>query len=423
MSAMKPDLHGPLVGVRVLDITTAWAGPFAGRVLAYLGAEVIHVESATRLDLWRGGGHAVDPIRYPDGIPGDRPYNRNLLFNSQNANKLSFTVDIKKPGGSEALLKLALACDVVLCNFTPGTLTRMGLNPKDLLKQNSRLIVLEMPAFGNSGPMAHHGALGPSMEFGSGMSSFIGHGAGQPSSTQPAYLDPIGGYNAASSIMTALAAREASGKGQIIELSQVEAAMPFIGEYILDSIENGRDPEQDGNHVAYAAPHDAFPTNDEEGWVAIGVTSDAEWQSFCKVIGRTDLADDPRYATMDVRLKNQNDLYEPIATWTKARGKYAIADQLQAAGVPAAAVQTGKDITEDPYLLARGFFVELEHPEAGRRMNQRLPFRLSQTPGGQVSAAPLLGEHNDLILREYLGLSDAEIKALEQAGTTSNVLP
>ena len=222
---MTIEHHGPLAGVRVMDMTTAWAGPFAGRVLAYLGAEVIHVESATRLDLWRGAGHGLDPVRYPDLDPGERPYNRTVLFNSQNLNKLSFTVDVKKPGGRDVLLKLAAVSDVVLSNFTPGTLARMGLGYEHLKEVKPDIIVLEMPAFGNTGPMAHHGALGPGMEFSSGMSAFVGYDGGSPMPTGPAYLDPIGGYNAAAAILTALVHRQATGQGQYIEMSQVEAAI------------------------------------------------------------------------------------------------------------------------------------------------------------------------------------------------------
>ena len=276
---MTIEHRGPLAGVRVMDMTTAWAGPFAGRVLAFLGAEVIHIELATRLDLWRGAGHGLDPVRYPDLDPGERPYNRTVLFNSQNLNKLSLTVDVKKPGGRDILLKLAAVSDVVLSNFTPRTLARMGLGYEQLKEVRPDIIVLEMPAFGNTGPMAHHGALGPGMEFSSGMSAFVGYEGAARRRPGPAYLDPIGGYNAAAAILTALVYRQATAQGQYIEMSQVEAAMPFIGELILDSLETGVAPSQHGNRVADAAPHDAYPSLGKDAWVAIRIASDAEWRT------------------------------------------------------------------------------------------------------------------------------------------------
>lgn len=420
---MTIEHHGPLAGVRVMDMTTAWAGPFGGRVLACLGAEVIHIESATRLDLWRGAGHGLDPIRYPDLDPGERPYNRTVLFNSQNMNKLSLTVDVKKPGGRDVLLKLAAVSDVVLSNFTPGTLDRMGLGYDALKEVKPDIIVLEMPAFGNTGPMAHHGALGPGMEFSSGMSAFVGYESEGPMPTGPAYLDPIGGYNAAAAILTALVCRQAAGQGQYIEMSQVEAAMPFIGELILDSLETGVSPDAHGNRVAHAAPHDAYPALGIDTWVAIGVASDDEWRKLAEMIGAPHLGVDERYATKQARWKNQDELREPISNWTRQITKHDAAARLQAAGIAAAPVQNGKDIVEDSYLSERGFFTTLDHPEAGRRTYQGLPFKLSLTPGGQHRAAPCLGEHTEMILRDILHLSEADVAALEQSGTISNVPP
>jgi crotonobetainyl-CoA:carnitine CoA-transferase CaiB-like acyl-CoA transferase len=414
------DTDAPLAGIRVVELTTAWAGPMAGRILAFLGAEVIHLEAATRLDSWRQHGNVFSPYRYPRDGAGERPWNRVALFNSQNVNKLSLSLDTKKPGGVATLLQLIAKSDVVLCNFTAGTLARMGLGYRRLREIRPDIIVVEMPAFGSQGPMSHGTAIGPTMEMAAGMASMIGYRDGPPSVTGPTYPDPIGAYHGAAAVMTALLHRQRTGSGQHVEVPQVEAAMHYIGEHILHAIATGRDPQPNGNHVDWMAPHEAFPAAGEDEWIAIAVTCDADWQALCHVIERPDLADDPRFATVPERLRNQDALAEPIARWTRQRDKHAAAEALQAAGVPAAPVNTAKDCAESTYLASRGWFGELEHAEAGRYRHESLPFRLSLTPGGQHRAAPCFGQDTQTILRDIIGLDEAQIASLEAAGTISN---
>ena len=413
----------PLAGMRVVEMTTAWAGPMAGRILAYLGAETIHVEAATLLDNWRGHKQAPDPHKFPDGIPGERPYNRTILFNSQNGNKLSLTLDLKKPGGIELMRELLMTADIFLSNFTPGTLERLGLGYADLSALKPEIIVAEMPAYGRSGRMAKSPAVGPTMEMASGMAGMIGYPGGPPQNTGPAYLDPMGGFNGAAAILTAVYHRQRTGRGQHVEIPQVEAAMQFIGDHILHAIWSGVDPARRGNDVDWAAPHDAFPALGEDEWVAIAVATDAEFFSMCRVIGCPELIDDLRFATLEKRLANRRALDVPITSWTSRQSKHEAAAALQAAGVAAAPVQKGRDVAGSEYLAARGFFTELDHPEAGRHKYQGLPFHLSLTPGGQRSAAPSLGQHTHAILRDVLGRDEGEIARLEAAGTTATKPP
>jgi crotonobetainyl-CoA:carnitine CoA-transferase CaiB-like acyl-CoA transferase len=413
--------RGPLAGLRVLDFTTAWAGPMTGRILAFLGAEVIKVESSTRLDGWRGHDAVPSAKRLAGGITGERLYNRSALFNSQNHNKLSLTIDIKNPKGLATIHRLAAISDILICNFTAGTLNRMGLGYEALKKVRSDIIVLEMPGFGNTGPLAKAAANGATMEMAAGMCAMIGYANGPPTTTGQVYPDPMGGYNGASAVMTALMYRERTGEGQYIEMSQVEGAMQFVGEELLYAIASGRDPEPRGNYVRWAAPHDAYAASGHDQWVAIAVGSDEEWRALCRLIGDSALADDPRFARFEQRLANQDALREPIESWTRQHTKFEIADRLQAAGIRAAAVLDSEDLHNSPYLKARGAFTTLTHPEAGTHNYQTLPFRLSVTPGSQHSASPPLGVHTQMILKDILKLPSDELDELNRDGITSAV--
>jgi crotonobetainyl-CoA:carnitine CoA-transferase CaiB-like acyl-CoA transferase len=408
---------GPLSGLRVVELTTAWAGPMAGRILAYLGAEVIHVESASRLDSWRQHKQVFSQYRYPRDGQGERPWNRVAQFNSQNVNKLSLTLDLKLPGGRDVMLRLLAKSDVLLSNFTPGTLPRLGLSYDDLKTIRPDIIVAEMPAFGLAGPMAHGPAIGPTMEMAAGMASMIGYPNGPPTTTGPTYPDPMGAFHGAAAVLTALLHRRRGGNGQHVEIPQVEAAMHFIGEHILQAIATGQDPAPTGNRVAWAAPHGIFPSAGDDQWIAVAAPDDAAFQSLCTVLQRSDLAQDSRFATLPDRLLHQDELEAAIAGATRLHDKQALAERLQAAGVPAAPVNDAAEAAASPYLADRGHFTDLLHPEIGVVPHEGLPFRLSATPGGQHRASPCLGQDTEMILRDILGLSEAEIVRLARDGT------
>lgn len=412
---------GPLAGLRVLDFTTAWAGPMTGRIFAFLGAEVVKVESASRPDTWRMHNNVFQAKRFPNGEAGARPYNRAALFNSQNHNKLGLCLDIKHPKGLDAMHRLAATADIVICNFTAGTLDRMGVGYGALKKIKDDIIVVEMPGFGNSGPLSKAAANGATMEMAAGMCAMIGYAGGAPTTTGQVYPDPMGGYNGAAAVMTALMHRQATGEGQYIELSQVEASMQFIGEELLYAIAANQDPELHGNRVRWAAPHDAYPAKGDDEWVTIAVGNDEEWGKLCTIMGKAALAEDPRFANFHARWKNQDLLREPISDWTRLHGKHEIADRLQADGIRSAPVNTPKDVTESPYLAARNAFVTLIHPEAGTHNYMTLPFRLSLTPGSQHRASPCLGADTRKVLLELAGLTASEVDELDREGVTSNI--
>jgi crotonobetainyl-CoA:carnitine CoA-transferase CaiB-like acyl-CoA transferase len=405
----------PLEGIRVVELTTAWAGPMAGRVLTWYGAESFHIESPSRTNTWRSNRDGPNPVTYPDLDPGTRPWDRCFTFNSQNVNKRSLVVDLKKPEGFAVVRGLVALSDVLICNFRPGLLDRLGLGYAELSQQQPGLIVIEMPAYGLDGPDSSYAALGPTMEMAAGMSAMIGYPGGKPTVTGPSYPDPIGGFNAAAAILTALHHRDRTGKGQHIELAQVEAAMQFIGAELIE----GRDILPDGNHVPEMAPHNAYPTRGEDSWIALAARTDAEWARLAAMIGGG--AATPRFATLAGRKANEVLLDVLIADWTHGQDRHALADRLQAAGIPASAVETAPDLARSPYLRQRGFFTELTHSVAGTHDHPGLPFHSEIAQGSARFAAPAYGEGNLYVLREVLNLPEAEIAAILASGALADV--
>ncbi|KKX33380.1 hypothetical protein YH62_07730 [Rhizobium sp. LC145] len=403
----------PLEGLRVIELTTAWAGPMAGRVLAYFGAESIHVEAPNRVNSWRLNKDEPNPINFPARQPGERWYDRSFLFNSQNVNKLSCILNLKTEEGRATLRRLVSVADVLICNFRPGTLKKLGLDYDALRAIKPDIIVAELPAFGTTGPMSGYAALGPTMEMAAGMSAMIGYQGGQPEVTGPSYLDPIGGFNAAAAILTALIHRQRSGEGQYVEVPQVEAAMHLIGPEILLASETGQDPAPNGNRVSFASPHDAFPARGDDQWIVIAALDEGQWQTLCRIMGRPELSADPRFSDLERRRVNEDELTRLIAAWTAGEDKHELAARLQAAGVAAAPVQTPRDLAEDPYLAYRGFFTELQHPDAGRHKHPGLPIHLSGTPGAQLASAPPFGWHNRHVLEHIIKLPPDQIAAIE----------
>ncbi len=419
--APPPAGTGPLSGLRVVEFTTAWAGPMAGRILAWLGAEVIHVESASRTDSWRMVGQVFNPTRFPADGAGERAWDRCALFNSQNANKLSLALELKQPEAKAAMLRVLAQADVVLCNFTAGTLDRMGFGHARLKEMRPDIIVAEMPAFGSRGPLSHATAIGPSMEMAAGMAGMIGYAGGAPTVTGPTYPDPIGALHGAAAVMTALLHRQATGEGQQVEVPQVEGAMHFIGEHILAALASGVNPVPAGNRVDWAAPHDAFPAAGEDQWVAIAAIGDGAWRALCGAMGRADLASDARLASLAGRRAHEDEIGAAVAGWTRGRDKHETAALLQSVGVAAAAVHDGGDGARSPYLSARGWFTELVHRDIGTVVQEGLPMALSRTPGSNRFAAPCLGQDTHWVLREVAGLDEGAIAALDAAGATASV--
>ena len=415
-----PARPGPLSGVRVLDMTSAWAGPFAARSLAHLGAEVIKIDAPSHTDSWRGAPEGGAARHYPDGHPGRHPWNRCVLFNTQGQGKLSIGLDLKVAGAREVMLRLAEASDVLIANFTPGVLDRLGIGYDALSARNPRIVVVEMPAFGPGGPDSGHQGMGKTMEAACGMAALMGYGEGPPVLTGPAYLDPIGGLSAVAATLVALHHRGLSGRGCHVEVPQTEAGAHWIGEHVLLQAESGRSWQPAGNSVAGAAPHDAYPCRGSDEWVAIAISTDQQWRALCHVMDRPDLATSPRYKTQAGRSGHRVELDTIIARWTRQFGKHELAAKLQAGGVPAAPVNSGADVARDAVLLGTGFIRELEHPEAGRHAYPGLAYQLARSSGGISVAAPCFGQHNEYLLRDLLGIEGDRIAELQRSGAIAD---
>lgn len=416
-ASCTPQDERPLNGIRVVDLTTAWAGPMATRILGYLGADIIKVEGPSRPDGWRGP--VSDPpiaAYYPDGEPGEDPINRHAFFNNQNQDKRSLVVDLKDARGLDAVRGIVGESDLMIANSPPGVLDRLGLGFDELSRVNRQIIVVEMPAFGLSGPAAAFRGLGPTMEAMTGIAGLIGYRDEPPLGSGTAYLDPMSALHGAAAALTAINHRHTTGRGQHVEVAQSEAAMHWIGEILLDCIERGQDRLCEGNDVGDAAPHGAYPTAGDDEWIAIAISDDADWEAFLSVIGDQRELSAERFKARRGRLRWRRDLDGLVSASTSARNRFELADALQSAGVAAAPVLNGRDLAHDPHLRATDWYHAVDHPSAGRHDYPRLPVRLGDQRMHHQRPAPTFGQHSREILSSVLRLGDADIDALVNAG-------
>lgn len=409
----KASGHRPLEGVRVLDFTRVWSGPLAARFLADLGADVLRVEAPDGRGpavVQRGAGGY-----YPDGDPGEKPYNRQALNNKLMRNKRSLAVDLKTAEGREAVLRLVATADIVVENFSARAMPSLGLDYGVLSTHNPRLIFLSMPAFGSKGPYRDYVGLGPSIEPLSGLTAMMGYSQDEPRVTAQALTDAAAGVCGLSAVMTALWRRERTGKGAFLDLSQSEAMAAFFAEEFVVSQLSGREPERLGNGVPDAAPYGVYRCLGEDQWISISCVTDAQWVALARLAGHG-WETDGRYRTVEGRLASRPALDDVIEAWTSTEDKRALADRLQAVGVAAAPVQSAPEWLADPQLEARKYFASLETPDVGRYRTDGLPMVIdgARRYDGWVGA-PALGADNVETLR-FAGYTDAEIADLAANG-------
>jgi crotonobetainyl-CoA:carnitine CoA-transferase CaiB-like acyl-CoA transferase len=405
----------PLSGYRVVDFGTAWAGPMAAQLLADLGAEVIKVESRARMDGLRLGR----PIVGEDIAGGDRGLWPELqpVFHGINRNKLSITLNLKTGEGLGLARRLIASSDVVMNNYSPGVLERMGLAYPKLKELRPDIILVSMPSVGESGPMRDILAYAPIIQALSGLMSQVGYDGEEPlvGELQAPWSDVVAAVHAALAALAALRYRNLSGQGQFIEVAQLETTASMLGEGMLRYQMTGRTPQPAGNYDPDFAPHNNYRCAGDDQWVAIAVRTSEEWDGLRRAMRNPDWASDVRFANKSGRLTNIAELDRRVSEWTEQWPAEDLVALLQGHGVAAMKVMNIEDQFIDPHLQERGAYVEVEHPHVGIEWIYGMPWLLSDTPGGVRTPAPALGEHNDYVLGRLLGVPATELERLSAA--------
>jgi crotonobetainyl-CoA:carnitine CoA-transferase CaiB-like acyl-CoA transferase len=398
----------PLAGLRVVDLTLFWAGPLPSAIFADLGAEVIKVESIQHLDPFRA--YAV-----PGDASRERAHERSPLFNALNRNKLGLTLDLSSEDGRALFRKLVTKSDVVIQNYSPRVLPQFDLGYARLRELNPKIVLTSISGFGQDGPWRDYVSFAAIGEAVSGVSSLTGytgegaliHGVG--------VSDPYAGLSAAFATLAAVHAARKSGQGTHIDVAQLEATIPFLADAFLDWAMNGRCRERHTNEDPWRAPHGVFPTRGDDQWMTISVGTEAQWRALLAQMDAPSWGSDERFATALGRFRNREELAAQVTRWTRAVDKDATAAALQKRGVPAAPVRKPAEQTDDAERRASGFFQWVDHPVAGRLPYASFPARIDGAYPPIERVGPMLGADNHFVLREILGVGEAEIARLEDA--------
>jgi crotonobetainyl-CoA:carnitine CoA-transferase CaiB-like acyl-CoA transferase len=407
---------GPLSGIRILDMTTVWSGPFATMLLADLGAEVIRVENPWVLPPTTKGYQARPTILDPGFLGSlygppvtdrpDRPWNRHAMNNSLCRNKLSCTIDNRRPEGRELLMRLAERSDVFIDNFKASGLARMGIQVSELQARNPRLVIVRMPPTGTTGDWAEYTGFGAQFDGLTGMLWLCGHRDSElftnPGTT---YMDAASGPATAFATIAALRYRAGTDRGQVVEFAQSENVLNHLGDVFVDC-QLGMAPERWGNRDRWRAPQGLYRCRGEEQWLAISVGDDQAWRALAAVMGRAELGDDPRFITSAARRANHDELDAIIVAWAADQPLLEAFHKLQHAGVPAGPLLDDLAFADDPHLNDRQWQRPLLSLDVGTHLHPGQPYR--GVPQEWRRGSPVLGEDNAYVYKEVLGVSDEE---------------
>ena len=392
----------PLSGYRVINFGWVFAGPYLATMMGDLGAEVIKVETRSRLDSMRLS---------PDNL--DRDPDRDPWFHSGVRNQLSVTIDMAQPQAIPLLKELVKISDIVVENFSPKVLKQHGLGYESLKEINPGLIMISLPATGHYGPLRDAQTYGPSLTGLAGVDGLVGYNGERVLGLQQAYADVNSALHGAFTALAALYYRKRTGKGQFVDMAQLEAVISIAGEAIMEYTMNGTVLGTLGNRYPTMCPHNNYRCKDDDTWVSIGVKTEEEWSSFCEAIGNPAWTKDERFADKYSRLRNQEELDRLISEWTANYTYYEVTQILQKAGVAAAPCLDTEGRFFDPHLQERKTYLEVEHPVTGVDFVANSAWRLPDNPTQVYARSPVLGEHNSYVFKQLLGMSDGEIARLE----------
>jgi len=390
--------ENPLSGLRVLDFTWMLAGPYATRIFADFGAEVIKVQSRKT-----ARGAESNPTGY---------------FNTWNRNKRSIALELSHAEAREIVLKLTAKSDVVIENFSPRVMPNWGLDYEKLKEVKPDLIMLGMSAMGQGGPWKDYVAFAPTLHALSGLTHLTSLEKRSPLGPGYAYADIVAGLYGAFAVLAALEYRDGTGQGQYIDLSEYEAICTLMGPSLLDASVNEKEIQPQGNCPDYitAAPYGCYKCSGKDRWCVIAVSGEEEWQSLSRVLGHPDWTKEKKFSTAAKRKESRKELDEILTKWTTQHTAEEVVHLLQEAGISAGVVQNAEDLSKDPQLMARNFFVELEHPVLGKTISDRSPIRFEEDLTVDWKAAPQLGEDNRYVFLELLGFTERELANYMERG-------
>ena len=407
---------GPLAGLRVLDLGWVWAAPQVGSILAQLGAEVIKVEHRARPDNSRMSGVVIRDGQRIEGQTVDM----SPMFHQINKGKLGITLNLKDPAGVELLKQLAESCDIVLENMSAGSVERSGIGYDTLSALNPRLVMVAMSGAGQFGSLSDMRTYAPTMSSFAGLESLVGYPSEVPTGALNfAIGDPNAAIHGLVALFAALARRETTGRGCYIDLSLTEALFATLTPYALQAQIEGGQPPTLGNAHPAMAPHGIYPTTGEDNWLSIAVRNDDEWAALSRVVGNQSWASEAQFVDAGSRIAKREELDAMLAKWTANRDRDTLVNELRAAGVPASPVNDIDGLWNDPQISARGMADIVDIPGLGPEMLFRAPWNISGVDIATGTRGPVVGEHNERVLRGTLGLSAEEFKHLIEAGVIS----